>query len=299
MIEKPNILPVPFAPPVPEVYQLEVAYSCNLQCPMCPRQFFPRKDSTPLIDVNLVKKIVEQGDLKASYFVELQMNGEPLLHPQLSEIIDIVKSAGVTVGLSTNGTLIQSQWEALKKLDYVTFSLDSVNNYEGIRKGGTKSFKQVAASIMDFLLVAEEKNIAVDIQVVRINSDWYNEEKELREYFKKFNVNIRSVPNCYLPYFFTYELPVSTELCLNPWLSVSIACNGNVTPCCISPGDDIILGNLNTQTLWEVWNVNNEIKKLRHDHENKLYRPVCAKCYMRSPILFHWDLFMRNIKRRY
>jgi radical SAM protein with 4Fe4S-binding SPASM domain len=269
---------------------------------MYPRQFFPRKDSTTLIDVNLVKKIVEQGDLRASYFVELQMNGEPLLHPKLSEIIDIVKSAGVTVGLSTNGTLIPYQLEALLKLDYITFSLDSVSNYKSIRIGKSFqfSFSQVADEIKQFLIMAEKRNIIVDIQVVKLNDNWDQEEEELKEYFKEFNVNIRSVPNCYLPYFFPkdYDLPVSNELCLNPWLSVSIACNGNVTPCCISPGDDIILGNLNTQTLWEVWH-SREVEELRNDHTRKLYRPVCAKCYMRSPTLFHMDLFFKSIQKKY
>jgi radical SAM protein with 4Fe4S-binding SPASM domain len=268
---------------------------------MCPRQFFKRKDKTALIDVDLVKKIVDQGDLDASYFVELQMNGEPLLHPKLAEIIDIVKSAGVTVGLSTNGTLIQKQIKALLKLDYVTFSLDSFSNYEKIRinrSGHQLSIEEVISDIKFFLI--KKKDTVVDIQIVRINDDWKYEEGVFKDEFFGYPVTVRSVPNCYLPYMFPNQIkePTSKELCLNPWMSVSIACNGNVTPCCISPGDDIILGNLKHQTLREVW-AGKEVRKLRQEHQTQNYRSVCSKCYMRSPTLFHLDLFFKSINKRY
>jgi len=295
MITKPNILPTPIAPPLPEVYQIEVSSVCNFNCIMCPTQFFPRKDKTKFISLDLVKKIIDQGDLDASYFVELQMSGEPLLHPNIEEIIDIVKSTGVLVGMSTNGSMIAKKLEAIAKLDYLTVSIDSLSEYENIRKNGSK---EILLENLEYLIgTAQKYNIVVDLQLVELEG--WEKEKEKIEKMYGFFFNVRSVPNCYLPYFFSeINLPTSTELCLNPWLSVSIACNGNVTACCIAQGDDIQLGNLKEQTLREVWQ-GREIRSLRKEHLRKDYRPVCAKCYMRSPFLFHWNLYLQSIKRRY
>jgi len=293
-IQRPKILPVPVIPDLPEVYQIEVASVCNFGCIMCPRQFFPRKDKAALINPDLVKKIVDEGDLEASYFVELQMNGEPLLHPYLSNIIDIVKTANVKVGLSTNGSLIHEQMEALQKLDYITVSVDSFSNYEKIRKGG--NFHRLIRNIERLAIAVEGTSTVIDIQVLELTG-WEEELKIIKEYFAPYNVSVRTYPNCYLPYFFKYKLPTSTELCINPWLSVSIACNGNVTACCISPGDDIQLGNLKNQTLKEVW-AGEEVRKLREEHITRNYRPVCAKCYMRGPCLFHMKLFFDAIRDR-
>ena len=296
-IKEPEFLRGLIALPVPEVYQIEVARVCNLKCIMCPIQrfnFFPRKDNTALISVDLVKKIVDEGSLEASYFVELQMSGEPLLHPQLSEIIDIVKSAGVFVGLSTNGVLMEKQIEALSKLNYITFSLDSFEEYDKIRVG-KKGFK-LHERIKEFLPIAIKNNISVDIQIVEVTG-WERQVEIAEKYFKDDDVNVRTVENCYYLHFFPdLKNPIS-ELCLNPWRSVSIQCTGIVTSCCFSMGDDIIYGDINKQSLKEIW-AGEEVKKLRMEHRTGKYRAICKKCYQRSPTQFHWKLFTDSIKKR-
>lgn len=295
MITKPDILPIPIIPPLPEVCQIEVSSLCNYNCIMCPTPFFPRKDKTKFIDTTLVKKIVDQGDLDASYFVELQMSGEPLMHPDIEPIIDMVKSTGVLVGMSTNGSLLTQKLEAIKKLDYLTVSIDSLSNYEKIQVKGNK--EQILWNLEHLIGIAQKYNVTVDLQLIELEG-WEEEKEKLEQMYGHF-FNIRSYPNCYLPYFFPeIPLPTSTDLCLNPWLSVSVACTGNVTACCIAQGDDIQLGNLKEQTLKEVWQ-GKEVQKLREEQITRTYRPVCAKCYMRSPVLFHWHLYLQSIKKRY
>lgn len=299
-IKKPDRLPtllwpIPVIPEVPEVYQIEAASICNMKCIMCPTPHFPRKDKKPLIDVDLVKKIVNEGDLEASYFVELQQSGEPLLHPELSKIIDIVKSTGVYVGLSTNGILLEEQTEALSKLDYITFSLDSVDNYENIRVTVNKRVNLVQ-KIKDFLPIAKEKGIAIDIQVVALEG-WAEQKKKIKELFEGDNVAIRAMTNGYLLYQFPEMENTCRDLCLNPWTSASISCNGNVSACCISTGDGIQLGNIKEKTLKEIW-VSEEVEKLREEHMSRNYRYACSRCYMRSPHLCHQKFYFDSIRQR-
>lgn len=293
-IKLPNRIPKTIKPDVPEVYQIEVASVCNMNCVMCPTPFYPRKDKTPFISIDLVKKIVDEGDLSASYFVELQQSGEPLLHPKLSEIIDIIKSTGVFVGLSTNGSLIRKQIKALSKLHYITFSFDSIDNYQNIRK--TALNFNILEDIKYFLPIAENNNIAVDIQLVELEG-WEEQKKRIEQEFCLYDVVIRTMPNGYYLYQFPELKNTCDELCINPWLSASISCNGNVSACCISTGDDIQLGNIKKQTLKEIW-AGEEIEKLRMEHITKNYRPVCAKCYMRSPFLCHWQFYTHSIRSR-
>lgn len=301
-VSKPNVLPVPIAPPLPEVYQIETTATCNLACVQCPRQFFKREDHVKFIPVELVRRIVEQGDLDSSYFVELQISGEPLLHPKLSEIIDIVKSADVMVGLSTNGLMIHKQMEALLKLDCITVSVDSLTNHEKIRRRKANEHGDTAllvANIKNLLVKAEQRDIPVDLQIIELDG-WEEQLENVQKEFEGYTCNIRTNPNCYHAFIHRdISLPVSREMCLNPWTSASIMTNGNVTPCCISHGDDVIYGNLYDNTLREIWANSAELQIFREEHQSQNYRDVCARCYMRSPFLFHWQMYMSEIKRRY
>jgi radical SAM protein with 4Fe4S-binding SPASM domain len=297
-ITKPQRLPVPIFPSLPEVYQIEVSRICNLKCINCPTQFFKRKDETPFIDVSLVEKVVNEGGLAASYFVELQMSGEPLLHPDLAKIIQIIKPTGVKIGMSTNATMFGPKiYHILDSLDYITISLNSITNYREIHKGGYwMNAKDAIEGYLEHRTYYPKKNV-IDIQTIELEG-WENESALIKEAFGNYDVNFRHFPNCYLSYFFPEEKYECQDLCLNPWMSASICANGNVTACCISQGDDIILGNVKDQTLEEIW-AGDEIKKLREEHQTRTYRPVCARCYMRSTAMFHFCLFFSSISKRF
>jgi MoaA/NifB/PqqE/SkfB family radical SAM enzyme len=71
-----------------------------------------------------------------------------------------------------------------------------------------------------------------------------------------------------------------------------------VVPCCFSFGDDIVYGNIKELSLYEIWSVyNDEVVKLREEHRAGNYRNICARCYMRSPMLLHWAIFRDSIRR--
>jgi radical SAM protein with 4Fe4S-binding SPASM domain len=213
----------------------------------------------------------------------------------LSEIIDIVKSTGVYVGLSTNGLLINEQIEALSKLDYITFSLDSIDNYDDIRISKKKQYDLIG-NILSFLPIAYKNKIAIDIQLIELEG-WQEQLRKVKEIFSLETVTVRTMPNGYYCYQFPDLKNTCTDLCINPWLSASISCNGNVSACCISTGDDIQLGNIKDQTLKEIW-AGSEIEKLREEHMSRNYREVCRKCYMRSPFLCHESFLFNSIRNR-
>lgn len=283
---------------VPEIYQIEVTNACNMTCHACIRHDTRVKRPIGFLDIALVRAMVARGDFVGSYFVELQMYGEPLLHPQLQEIVQLVKSTGCQVGLSTNGALIAENIHTLKVLDFLTISVDSADRskYEYLRPG--YPFKKLVSDI-DTLL-HQELHPVIDLQAI----NFWDGEDELPGLVKlatemEWNVTCRSVPDCFAAYQGRpYPKKRCSELCLNPFLSVSVQWDGDVVPCCFSAGKNLVYGNLYQKSLKEIWNTSRTRKKLidRMMLEYNINEIPCKLCYMRSPVLFHLKMLMQNIR---
>jgi len=292
-------LPGPFEVDYPEVYQLEVCSACQLNCKMCPRTKYKRRIERNFLPLDLLDKLLTEDTFRGSYFLELQMAGEPLLHPHLLEIVRRIKSAypNLLLGLSTNGMLIKRQLEALKLLDYITVSVDSMDQYEDIRVGGdVHVLREGIGLLLDNL---DFERTALDLQIVELG-DWRNQLEKGRSIYTNTPVNVRTVPDCFRTVFEdANSYPVKREPCVNPWWSVSIQANGNVVPCCFSFGDDIFYGNVERNSLESIWKDSSCIKDLRFAHATNptILPELCKKCYMRSPAFLHWNIYCKSLKK--
>ena len=76
---------------------------------------------------------------------------------------------------------------------------------------------------------------------------------------------------------------IPAPLCIAPWKALSIDFNGNVSPDQIFKG---VMGNLNTQTLDEIWN-SEEWKSLRQSHINFHNDTRCRKCFHKEELTGH------------
>lgn len=112
-------------PSHPKIAQIEITNRCNFNCIMCQR--FPLK--VPIKDMNLkiYKKIISKLDSIKE--IILTGWGEPLLHPELIEMIKIAKKFNKNVSLTSNGSLL-SESIAQKlidtELDSISFSIDDI-----------------------------------------------------------------------------------------------------------------------------------------------------------------------------
>ena len=82
------------------IENLEISSFCNANCPWCGRNKMSRKNQH--ISLALVDKVAQKISGKQNN-INLHLWGEPLLHPQLPEIILILKSYGVNSSFFTNG----------------------------------------------------------------------------------------------------------------------------------------------------------------------------------------------------
>ena len=298
------MLPGPFFVKLPEIYQVEASTLCTYSCNACPRQYYNREDTKKLFDVDLLRTMIRRGDLEGSYFIELQMSGEPLLNPNISTMIDLLKRQGILVGLSTHGDLFPDLLDTCKDLDYITVSVDSITRRSEIRKGSIFDNPETYLDNLHYTAYYfSQLKIPIDFQFIELKG-WEKEKVILENFLKckmgdKFkDINIRTVPDCCILHRSGNRLKSSEDkgICLNPFLSVSVQSNGNVVPCCFEWGDSLILGNLYKNSLQEIWE-GKEVKRLREDHQRGYaYLPdLCQHCYMRSPTLLHWELYLNSV----
>lgn len=124
----------------PHKAMVEVVRACNLRCPVC-----PAGNGAAHLHKNMTVACFERiaGLLAPMVWKLVLYNyGEPLLHPQLAEIVTIAKGAGIEwVELTTNGNVRRSDLpESLVDagLDFIRFSIDGATqaSYEQYRVGG-------------------------------------------------------------------------------------------------------------------------------------------------------------------
>src|SRR5688500_16210369 len=97
---------------------------CNIDCGYCNEY---DKVSPPVPYETLVERIDKLAELGTS--VVAFSGGEPMLHPQLDELIRRIRRNGMMAGLITNGFLLsEKRIEGLNEagLDFLQISIDNV-----------------------------------------------------------------------------------------------------------------------------------------------------------------------------
>ncbi|MBW1759028.1 MAG: radical SAM protein [Deltaproteobacteria bacterium] len=105
-------------------FQIEPTSRCQLRCVVCPRACFLKEWESRDMPISSYMKISRYFQ-KARY-VHLQGWGEPLLHPNLFEMVKIAKSAGCKVSITTNGQMLNSENSkrlVAEGIDIVTISV--------------------------------------------------------------------------------------------------------------------------------------------------------------------------------
>ena len=114
--------------------QVEVSTFCQLRCVMCPKTIFRVEWISKNLDMETFKRI----PFDLFRFAHLQGWGEPLLNPEIVEMIDVARE-NCKVGLTTNGLLLdQFANDLVKRLDYIAISIASADDktHREIRRVG-------------------------------------------------------------------------------------------------------------------------------------------------------------------
>ena len=177
-------------PGLPREIQVEVTAACNLRCRMCLVRYRPPENRhVASLALQKFRRIVDAlPDLSE---VTLQGLGEPLMAPDLFDMIALARERSIRVGFNTNGTLLtRATAERLVELGltWLCISIDGATpaTYESIRDGSR--LRVVARNVrglvdvmrergarepaLELVFVAMRRNVHEVADVVRLAADW-------------------------------------------------------------------------------------------------------------------------------
>ena len=106
-----------------DALQVEPTTRCTRHCAVCPRTVLA--DGWRSADLGAAIWARLRPDLRLAGYLHLQGWGEPLLHPQLRDMVRDARAARCRVGLTTNGDLLEEHvlWIVDERMDRVAVSV--------------------------------------------------------------------------------------------------------------------------------------------------------------------------------
>lgn len=278
-------------------FYIEITSVCNLACSFCP----PTQRKASFITIEAFRNILDQIRPHTEY-IYYHLKGEPLLHPQIDELLDISAEKGFKVNITTNGTLIHKvKHKLLTKpaLRQLNFSLHSFDGNENM-----SNKERYFAHILSFVKEAvEQMNVIISFRLWNLNKDnetniQRNKNRQLLEMIEQafeldFKIEekvirgsgIKLADRIYLNQDHEFIWPDLKEaeddgkgFCHALRNQAGILVDGTVVPCCLDGEGVINLGNINDTPFSQI---------IEGERANRLYdgfsrrevvEELCRKC---------------------
>jgi len=270
---------------------IEPTNACNLKCPMCPRTVLLNKPSESDFKVghmqlDTYKKIIDEAVEIGVYSVKLNWLGEPLVHPDIVEMVSYAKRKGIIdVMFNTNGVLLTKEISnglIEAGLDKLFFSFDSPDKekYEQIRVGA--DYDATLNNIKKFI---ELRNLHGDISTLTRVSMVLMESNET-EYNNFVNL-FKDITD--IVAYVEYRKPIGQDkqgeyfprrfACSQLWQRMFISWDGDVIVCCVDSEKEYIVGNIHKESIRDIW-INDKYTRIRESHKsgNCFKADICKKC---------------------
>lgn len=267
---------------------LEITNVCNLGCSFCPGHEREVAFLSPERFRFLAEKIRPHTE-----YLYLHVMGEPLLHPQLREILNICAELSFKVILTTNGTLLHEKQALLldsQALYKVNISLHSFEANDG---------RDLEAYLDDCSAFADAANEKGILCILRL----WNEQagalpakntangriltylqEHLQGEWERNSKGMRIRHRLHLEWDEIFAWPdqcapeYPDHYCFALRDHFAVLCDGTVAPCCLDRNGKFALGNLFTDNLEEILHSEHG-KKLATDLSNGTpSEELCRKC---------------------
>ena len=282
---------------------LHITNKCNLYCKHC---IYESNDKeVPDMSLNTVDSIIPS--IKTLEIGEVHLTGgEPLLHPDIYEIIDRLNGAGLSVRLQTNGYAVDEG--TAKKLsergvESVLVSLDGTETVHNKFRGNAGSYKLAVNAIEVFVksgmavrvnTVLHKNNISC-IKPILESSKALGAEKHsffylspggrgrnirdlilsLREWHcavkevREVSEALNMADKVKYQYLIADLKTEPSECRLIDRDNCLIMCNGDVYPCVFFVNSGFSLGNVNNENLFDIWRKGGKWDNYRTERKKK------------------------------
>jgi pyruvate-formate lyase-activating enzyme len=245
---------------------------CNLACVHCPHPQFKKsvhyqgRSLSPQLNAKLVDEVRERGQGITQY-IRYTGEGEPLIHPRIFDMLDYaVRRSGVTVSLTTNGTLLdEPRAERLlgTGIDLVDVSIDAstADTYAAIRVHGDLDVTR--NNVRSLLRLSRSRSSRTKVVVSYVEQPQNQHETgEFEAYWRANGADhvvirrLHSNAGAVVPIASVLSRRATAAVrypCLYPWERIILTPRGELGFC---PQDWVrgsVLADYNTSTIAEVW----------------------------------------------
>lgn len=262
---------------------VEITNVCNANCGFC----HGTKREKRFMSAAEFERVCTalQGHTK---YICLHLMGEPLLHPQLAEILDIAAKNGYNTCITTNGFLIPEVGNVLSGERLYKLSV-SLHSFEA--NGGKDLFAYLSAvrSLCDRL--SNEGTIcalrlwngggvnSLNAEILDFLRTGYGEPSETK---RPGSVKLKE--RVFLENADVFEWPdraadeKNVQFCLGLREQIAVLCDGTVVPCCLDADGVLALGNIFTQPLDEILKTERAISIYDGFSRRMPTEELCRRC---------------------
>ncbi|MHB1276410.1 MAG: radical SAM protein [Candidatus Humimicrobiaceae bacterium] len=275
---------------------IETSSRCNLKCGLCINRNLPLSEKKDM-DFNLFKKIIDQVK-DYVYEVNLFHRGEPLLNPDIVEMVEYAAQSKIKTRLYTNAVLLTpdiSERLIRSGLDLVAFSFDGYTKevYEKNRCGSV--FEETLENIICFLKIRRKlglKKPCVNLLTMEYDSNTSSAKFSIqkKEFIKRFKDLPLDTLIARTPHNWGGSLDIkrhskdkkaNTKIvaCTFPWYALAVFFNGKVTPCPQDFYGNLIVGDVNMESVAAIFN-NEKMQNIRRGFKSKNIEnlSICKNC---------------------
>jgi radical SAM protein with 4Fe4S-binding SPASM domain len=264
---------------VPFTISIEPTTACNLRCPECPSGLRSFSRPTGNLRADFFRRTID--DLyRDLYFLIFYFQGEPYINPEFLDMVKYASQKGIYTITSTNGHFL-SEENARRTiesgLDRLIISVDGSTQevYEQYRKSGNlDQVLQGARNVVKWKkqLGSKTPHLIFQFLVVRPNEHQIPEIYRLAKEIGIDEVKLKTAQiydyaqgNSLIPVQDQYSryrqqadgsYRIKNKLlnhCWKLWHACVITWDGMVVPCCFDKDAQYRMGNLQDQSLREVW----------------------------------------------
>lgn len=280
---------------------LEITSACNLSC-----SFYPKtRRAKEFIPVEEFKRRLEEIKPYTDH-IYLHVKGEPLLHPDLSTLLDLCEAYHIKVNLTTNGTLLPYQYAMLLSkpaLRQVNFSLHSLDGNE--IKWNKRAYLD---PILRFAKEASQNgHPLISLRFWNIDKDYLFSDAQQKnralleiieeEFQLKEPIEEKVLPGTgmklgdfiYINQDHEFQWPALEEIeddgkgfCYGLKDQVGILTDGTVVPCCLDGEGIINLGNIKNQPFSSILESERANALLEGFRKRTAVEELCRKCGYRK-----------------
>jgi len=227
---------------------IEPVFGCNLKCKYCWGSWTVKKTKRPhLMSDEIFRRAIDNLPNTVET-VTFSLIGEPLLHPNLGNMIEYVYRKGHRALLFTNGTLLTGErlsMVARSNLSVVTISIEP--DSESARENRGIDLDQIRANVRELRRIKrQDLQIKASCVVTPNNIDKLD---KIRDYWDGLINQFKFLPCLYDT---GDETP---KMCLELWRgNLNVHTNGNVSLCCPDVHGDLTVGNVLKTELRDIVN---------------------------------------------